>query len=83
MESRKFEIIKEISNRLKNENLKIIDIDGVRVESEDGWWGIRASNTENALTVRAEAVSSSQLKTMIKNIENQLELSQVNFKFSL
>ncbi len=82
IESRKFEIVKEIIERLSKENLKVISIDGVRVENNEGWWGIRASNTENALTVRAEALSEESLKKMKKNIENQLKLSNVNFNFT-
>ena len=42
-ESRKFIIIDEVKDRLKKEDKKIIDIDGVRVEDEDGWFLMRAS----------------------------------------
>ena len=54
----------------------------MRVENKDGWWAIRASNTQNALTVRAEAVNLMILKKMTQNIENELKLSGVDFKFS-
>ena len=81
-ESRKFKIIEEIKNRLIKSKLNLNTIDGVRVDNSEGWWGIRASNTQNALTVRAEAISDSDLVKMTKNIEKQLELSGVNFKFS-
>tara|TARA_Y100000590_G_scaffold105554_1_gene120096 strand:- start:8039 stop:9454 length:1416 start_codon:yes stop_codon:yes gene_type:complete len=81
-ESRKFKIIEEIKDRLSNMNLKVVNIDGVRVENDNGWWGIRASNTQNALTVRAEAINDNYLLKMKENIENQLKLSGVNFKFS-
>ena len=83
IESRKFKIVEEIIERLSKENLKVISIDGVRVENNEGWWGIRASNTENALTVRAEALSEESLKKMKKNIESQLKLSNVNFNFAI
>lgn len=81
-EERKFAIVEEIKKRLLYSNVKVISIDGVRVESKKGWWGIRASNTQNALTVRAEALDKDSLKEMIKKIENELKLSGVNFKFS-
>jgi len=81
-ETRKFSIVEEISDRLSKKNVKILDIDGVRVENKDGWWAIRASNTQNALTVRAEAVNLTILKKMTQNIENELKLSGVDFKFS-
>jgi len=83
IESRKFKIVEEIIERLSKENLKVISIDGVRVENNEGWWGIRASNTENALTVRAEALSEESLKKMKKNKESQLKLSNVNFNFAI
>ena len=81
-EERKFAIVEEIKKSLLYSNVKVISIDGVRVESKKGWWGIRASNTQNALTVRAEALDKDSLKEMIKKIENELKLSGVNFKFS-
>lgn len=43
-------------------DLNIIDIDGVRSESAAGWGGIRASNTEDVLSIRFEAQSVADLK---------------------
>jgi hypothetical protein len=34
---------------------KVNDIDGVRVNTPDGWWLLRASNTQEVLVARAEA----------------------------
>ncbi len=82
-ESRKFSIIDEVKERLKNENKKIIDIDGVRVENKDGWFLMRASNTQNQLTCRAESISEKGLLKLIKLIENQLSLSGVTYKFTI
>jgi phosphomannomutase len=82
-EIRKFEIINEIKNRLKDIKGKIIDIDGIRVENDKGWFLIRASNTQNQLTCRAESLNKDDLSDLIKLIENQLKLSGVEFKFNL
>ena len=82
-EIRKFEIINEIKNRLKDIKGKIIDIDGIRVENDKGWFLIRASNTQNQLTCRAESLNKDDLPDLIKLIENQLKLSGVEFKFNL
>ncbi|MDP6784719.1 MAG: phosphomannomutase/phosphoglucomutase [Alphaproteobacteria bacterium] len=82
-EIRKFEIIDEIKNRLKDIKGKIIDIDGIRVENDKGWFLIRASNTQNQLTCRAESLNKDDLPDLIKLIENQLKLSGVEFKFNL
>ena len=82
-ESRKFIIIDEVKERLKKEDKKIIDIDGVRVENEDGWFLMRASNTQNQLTCRAESISEKGLHTLIGIIENQLSLSGISYKFTI
>jgi phosphomannomutase len=82
-ESRKFIIIDEVKQRLKKENNNIIDIDGVRVENEDGWFLMRASNTQNQLTCRAESISEKGLYKLIGIIEDQLSLSGVRYKFTV
>ena len=83
LESRKFLIIDEIKDRLSNISGKVIDIDGIRVENELGWFLIRASNTQNQLTCRAEALNQRDLITLTSIIEEQLSLSGVTFKFNL
>jgi len=83
LESRKFLIIDEIKSRLANIEGKVIDIDGIRVENKLGWFLIRASNTQNQLTCRAEALNKKDLVTLISIIEEQLLLSGVDFKFNL
>ncbi len=80
-ETRKFKIIQDIKDRLKKIETKIIDIDGIRIENKYGWFLIRASNTQNQLTCRAEAVSHEGLLFLIKILEEQLILSGVNYKF--
>ena len=82
LESRKFQIIDEIKDRLSNISGKIITIDGIRVENELGWFLIRASNTQNQLTCRAEALNEKNLFTLTSIIEDQLLLSGVDFKFN-
>ncbi len=82
-ESRKFIIIEEVKERLKKEDKKIIDIDGVRVENEDGWFLMRASNTQNQLTCRAESISEKGLHKLIGIIEDQLSLSGISYKFTI
>ena len=82
-EKRKFKIIDEVKNRLSQIGGKIIDIDGVRVETKDGWFLMRASNTQNQLTCRAEAVSKNSLLSLVKIIEDQLKLSGVSYKFKI
>ena len=54
----------------------------MRVQNSLGWFLIRASNTQNQLTCRAEALNKADLKTLTNLIEDQLSLSGVNFKFN-
>ena len=82
-ESKKFAIIDEVKNRIKETDQKIIDIDGVRVENDHGWFLMRASNTQNQLTCRAESTTQDGLHELVRIIENQLSLSGVNYKFTI
>lgn len=72
-EATKFENIDTLVENVKqtaSDEIKVNDIDGVRVSTADGWWLVRASNTQNALTARAEATSPQgleRLKTMIQD----------------
>jgi len=83
LESRKFLIIDEIKNRISNIAGEIISIDGIRVENKLGWFLIRASNTQNQLTCRAEALNKKDLLILTSIIEEQLLLSGVDFKFNI
>ena len=81
---RKFKIVPEIKERLRNNNdktLQINDIDGVRVTTPDGWWLIRASNTEDVLTVRAEGFTSEGLERLKSQLIEQLRLSGISSPF--
>lgn len=75
----KFNIIKKVSKNLKKENKKIIDIDGVRVVNKDGWWLVRASNTQPALVIRCESSTKTGLENQKKNVVEQLNKVDSNF----
>jgi phosphomannomutase len=51
------------------------DVDGVRVLTEDGWWLLRASNTQAVLVARAEAGSEAGLERLKAHLATQLQLS--------
>ena len=38
-----------------DDTITVNDIDGARVNTPDGWWLVRASNTQNVLVMRAES----------------------------
>jgi phosphomannomutase len=77
-ESRKFAIIDEVKSRLAADpKIKVNDIDGVRVTTPDGWWLLRASNTQNVLVARAESDSPEKLEVLKGQIAEQLEKSGI------
>ena len=83
-EDRKFDIPEEIKERLLNANdkdVQVNDVDGVRVTTPEGWWLIRASNTEDVLTIRAEAFSAEGLIKLKASVEKQLNLSGISSPF--
>ena len=54
------------------------DVDGVRVNStEDGWWLLRASNTQDVLVARCEARDEAGLGRLKAALVDQLKRSGV------
>ena len=51
--------------------------DGVRVNTSDGWWLLRASNTQDVLVGRAEAKDESALERLVAQLDEQLAKSGV------
>lgn len=76
-EERKFEVAKEVAARLKGSDVKIVDIDGVRVITEDGWWLLRASNTQDVLVARCEAKDEAGLDRLKAQLAAQLRESGI------
>ena len=74
-ESRKFAAIDEIKRRLAGTGAVVDDTDGVRVTTNDGWWLLRASNTQDVLVARAESESQRGLDRLLAQIDEQLEAS--------
>jgi phosphomannomutase len=54
-DERKFAAVAEVKARLQQAGAKFSDVDGVRVTTPDGWWLLRASNTQDVLVARCEA----------------------------
>lgn len=67
----KLQIIQEVKEKLLKEKVEFNDIDGVRVNTEHGWWLLRSSNTESAIIARAESISEEGLK-ILKTTINEL-----------
>jgi phosphomannomutase len=76
-ESRKFAIVDEVRDRLSSDGAKVDATDGVRVSTGDGWWLLRASNTQDVLVARAESADQSGLDRLVAQIDDQLAKSGV------
>lgn len=72
---RKFEVVAEVAARLKAAGADVVDTDGVRVRTADGWWLLRASNTQAVLVARAEATSAEGLERLKAALAEQLGAS--------
>jgi len=71
-ETRKFAVIEEVLARLKAAGATVNDTDGARVNTADGWWLLRASNTQDVLVARAEAKDQAGLDRLMAQIDAQL-----------
>ena len=71
-ESRKFAAIGEIAGRVAASDVVADTTDGVRVTTDDGWWLLRASNTQDVLVARAESESEEGLARLVAQIDEQL-----------
>ena len=76
-EVRKFAIIDEVRDRLSSNGAKVDSTDGVRVSTGDGWWLLRASNTQDVLVARAESADQNGLDRLVSQIDEQLAQSGV------
>ena len=74
-EERKFAAIEEVKARLADSPDDVDGTDGVRVTNSDGWWLLRASNTQDVLVARAESETEEGLARLVAQIDEQLELS--------
>lgn len=74
-EETKFSVVESLKKRLES-RFKVIDIDGVRIEFEDGWGLVRASNTQPVIVMRFEASTSDRLKEIRSLMEEELTMAQ-------
>jgi phosphomannomutase len=76
-EARKFAVVEEVRDRLRRRGAEVVDIDGVRVRNPDGWWLLRASNTQAAIVARAESTSEAGLERLMQQLAAELAASRV------
>ena len=71
-DNKKFDIISKINERQKRNKKKIVNIDGVRVSEKDGWWLLRASNTQPAIVLRCESLTQDGLEFQKRSVKDEL-----------
>ncbi len=76
-EERKFVVATEVAQRMRKAGADVVDIDGVRVTNEDGWWLLRASNTQAVLVARVEARDQAGLDRLKGQLFAELTASGV------
>ncbi len=72
-DDKKFGIIEELKKQFPDS----ISLDGVRVSTPDGWWLIRASNTQAALSARAEGHNPAGLTRVLHAMHQTLAANGV------
>lgn len=71
-DTEKFRVVEELKNNFKPEGYNSILLDGLRLEEEDSWGLIRASNTTPALVLRFEANTEKKLMQIKELFQNAL-----------
>jgi phosphomannomutase/phosphoglucomutase len=71
-DNKKFSLVEKLTREFQKE-FNVIDIDGARIVFDDGWGLVRASNTQPALVLRFEALSSERLEEIRHLVESRLE----------
>ena len=76
-DEQKFAVVDRVRERLEAEGAEVNGIDGMRVTTPDGWWLLRASNTQAVLVARAEASDEKGLLRLKRQIAANLEAAGV------
>lgn len=77
----KFRVVEKVKEDLRKE-FPIIDVDGVRVQFEEGWGLVRASNTQPVLVLRFEALSETGLQKIKRFVEEKVNQAASSLKSS-
>ena len=71
-EEEKFVIVDNLKTKLQEQNITFNDVDGIRTNSDIGWWLLRASNTQSCLVARCEASSLENLNKLKNQLKENL-----------
>lgn len=86
-EAHKFDLVARIvasvkEQALQDTTLRVNDIDGARVMTPEGWWLIRASNTQNVLVTRAEGNNEAALEKLKLMVQKEVKGIGYDVSFS-
>ena len=59
-------LLREVKERYKNE--RVTDIDGVKIDFQDGWVHLRKSNTEPIIRVYSEAATPEEANKLATSV---------------
>jgi phosphomannomutase len=71
----KFDVVQKILKKALEDYLpdSIIQLDGVRAQNKNGWWLIRASNTEAKIIIRVEGTSEKSKFLLLTEVQARLK----------
>lgn len=72
-DDKKFDIVAAIAKKVAEAGETVDTMDGVRVSMPEGWWLLRASNTQAALVARAEGKTKEGTEQMLAHIREALK----------
>lgn len=76
-DDRKFSVMQAVSGHLAARGATVSAVDGVRVQTDDGWWLLRASNTQAVLVARAESGTPLGLNGLLDDVAAVLAMAGV------
>ena len=77
-EEDKGSIINRIQGYLDEASVEYSNMDGVRVKRKEGWWILRASNTQNCIIARVEGNTQETLSEFVNEVVEYLSKSGVS-----
>ena len=80
-DSHKFQIIEAVYESLAElKGIEVNRLDGVRVTTQDGWWLLRASNTQPVLVARCEGKTKTQLENLKLMLNQELKKHDIDLE---
>ena len=72
-ETEKYQLVEKVKEYAKSKNYSICDIDGARIEFEDSWVLVRATQTGPDVSLRFEAKTEERLNELMQEIRRVID----------